>query len=58
MNDTLSDEDLKKLKHEAEVFSKVVDALEGVPPERRLRVLRAASILVIGNDIAALSTKR
>lgn len=47
----ITNADLERLALEADTMRRIVDALKSVPEERRLPVLRAASVLTVGKDI-------
>lgn len=52
--DSIPDEKLDQMEREAKAFLLVTEVLKKVEPEKRLRVMRCASILTLGKDLDEL----
>jgi hypothetical protein len=50
----ITDEDLDQATREIDISKKITKILRSVPEDRRMRVLRAASILLTGKDLTEL----
>lgn len=50
----ITDTELAKSLAEADIMCKIIEILKGVKPERRLVVLRCASIMTLGKDLDEL----
>lgn len=50
----ISDQKLEEAEREARTFLQINEVLKGVAPEKRLDVLRCASILSLGKDLDEL----
>lgn len=50
----IPDEKLDQMEREAKAFLLVTEVLKKVDPEKRLRVMRCASILTLGKDLDEL----
>lgn len=46
-----TDDPIDKALRELQISQRVLEALRPVPPEKRMQVLRAASLLLLGKDI-------